>query len=287
MGIPNKKFYKDIDEIYDYYKKDPSDTENLSQMAKYHLNKLYSIKPNQWDELSKYNKDKFLYYDLRIKFLEDNNEYFTTDEIEKINKKIKPGMENLFNANNAIVQYNKMNDMMFKRYFEENTNYTIKQIDSYYKEFSEVFDYFLPKASPPSKEDFKNLNLRVYDYLMDVIQGPIEPLAYIEKYNIQKDYSDIRYDIYRVIEYILESRLKVKIDYVALAESRAITHGYTSHYDMDPYPDSYPSIPEEVMYKTDEEYQEAVNFVNDTKEYIIHRNKLRNLDEFIINTKNS
>ncbi|WP_044566519.1 hypothetical protein [Anaerococcus provencensis] len=287
MGSAKKNFYRDIDDIYDYYKKNENDRNNLSKIAKYHLKVMYSKTPDQWDELSRYDKDKFLYYDLKIIFFEDNDQYFDADEIEKINKKIRPGMENLFNANSAINQYNKMNDLMYKKYFEEDKNYTKKQIDTYYREFSDVFNYFLPKTTPPSKEEFKKLNLRVYDYFMSSYNESYYPLSNIEKYGITKNYSDISHNIYLIIEYILESRLRVKIDYKALAESLAITQGYTSYYEIEPYPDSYPTSLEEVKYQTEEEKQEAINYINDTNEYIIHRNKLQNKEEFIIDLNKS
>ena len=86
-----------------------------------------------------------------------------------------------------------------------------------------------------------------------------------------------------IFEYILEDKFKIKINYKLLAEALAFTEGYRNYYDVDEdFVDSYPTEPKKEDFDNDNDYNEKLEFYNDTLKYLKYKNMLISRKAFII-----
>lgn len=86
-----------------------------------------------------------------------------------------------------------------------------------------------------------------------------------------------------IFEYILEDKFKIKINYKLLAEALAFTEGYRSYYEIDEdYVDSYPDEPNKKEFDNEDDYNEELEFYNDTLKYLEYKKMLISRKAFII-----
>ena len=280
---PSNQFNKDIDKVFNHYSKYGDEYKAIAKNTKDMLKRVYNIGPDEWDTLHQHKKDKFIYVDLANKYLDSDCEYFTESEKRDIKNKIKPIIEEKFYQLEDLDKPNQMEDLKFMRYANLISNANQRQVDKYYDEFVEVFKYFLPYDTPPSRAHFKKSNLRVYDYIQTARAESYKPLAYNEKFRVEKSYSDL--DLYArlIFEYILEDKFKIKINYKLLAEALAFTEGYRSYYEIDEdFVDSYPDEPNKKEFDNEDDYNEELEFYNDTLKYLEYKKMLISRKAFII-----
>ncbi|MFO3715319.1 hypothetical protein [Anaerococcus cruorum] len=280
---PSNQFNKDIDKVFNHYSKYGDEYKKIAKNTKDMLKKVYNIGPDEWNTLHQHKKDKFIYVDLANKFLDSNCDYFTESEKKNIKNKIRPIIEDKFYQLEDLDKPNQMEDLKFMRYSDLISKASQRQVDKYYDEFVEVFKYFLPYDTPPSKAQFKKSNLRVYDFIQMAREESYKPLAYNEKFGVEKYYSDLDFNARLIFEYILEDKFKIKINYKLLAEALAFTEGYRSYYEIDEdYVDSYPDEPNKKEFDNEDDYNEELEFYNDTLKYLEYKKMLISRKAFII-----
>lgn len=274
-----KQFYKDVNEVFNFYDRTGDEIEKINATATRLLYKVYSIKPNDWKHLSSFKKERFLYYDLIEKFFYSNLDYFNDEQQSKIKKQIKPKMDALmYTLDDAA----KNEDLKFKTYFDPGKKYISSEVDNYYKEFIETFKFYLPFDTPPSRSEFRQKNLRVYDYIQnakDEIQsdrfGDNKFNAYVNS-NELNSYSRV------LLEYIIEQQFKIKINYELIAEALSYRKGYRLSYGISEDIETLPEEPIKENYNHMRDYKDDVEFYKDTELYIKYGNLLKSKDSLII-----
>lgn len=280
---PSNKFNEDIDKVFNHYSKYSDEYKRISKNTKDMLKKVYNIGPDEWDTLHQHKKDKFIYVDLANKYLDSDCDYFTDTEKKNIKNKIKHTIEDKFYQLEDLDKPSQMEKLKFKKYADLISKSNQRQVDRYYDEFVEVFNYFLPYDTPPNKKHFKKNNDSVYDYIQMAREESFKPLAYNEKFGVEKYYSDLDFNARLIFEYILEDKFKIKINYELLAEALAFTEGYRSYYEIDEdYVDSYPDEPNKKEFDNEDDYNEELEFYNDTLKYLEYKKMLISRKAFII-----
>lgn len=278
-SLPRKQFYKDVNEVFDFYDRTSKEIEKITATATRLLYNVYSIKPDDWEHLSEFKKERFLYYDLVDKFFYSNLDYFNDEQQSKIKKQIKPKMDALmYTLDDAA----KNEDLKFKTYFDPGKKYISSEVDNYYKEFIETFKFYLPFDTPPSRSEFRQKNLRVYDYIQnakDEIQsdrfGDNKFNAYVNS-NELNSYSRV------LLEYIIEQQFKIKINYELIAEALSYRKGYRLSYGISEDIETLPEEPIKENYNDMRDYKDDVEFYKDTELYIKYGNLLKSKDSLII-----
>lgn len=278
-SLTRKPFYKDVNEVFKFYDRTRREIDNINATATRLLYKVYSIKPDDWVHLSSFKKERFLYYDLIEKFFYSNLDYFNDEQQSKIKKQIKPKMDALmYTLDDAA----KNEDLKFKTYFDPGKKYISSEVDNYYKEFIETFKFYLPFDTPPSRSEFRQKNLRVYDYIQnakDEIQsdrfGDNKFNAYVNS-NELNSYSRV------LLEYIIEQQFKIKINYELIAEALSYRKGYRLSYGISEDIETLPEEPIKENYNDMRDYKDDVEFYKDTELYIKYGNLLKSKDSLII-----
>lgn len=274
-----KPFYKDINEVFNFYDRTRDEIDKINATATRLLYKVYSIKPNDWKHLSSFKKERFLYYDLVDKFFNSNLNYFNDEQQSKIKKQIKPKMDALIYT---LDDASKNEDLKFKTYFEPGKKYISSEVDKYYKEFKETFKFYLPFDTPPSKSEFRKKNRRVFDYIQDAKDEIQSDQFGNNKFNTYVSSKELESYSRWLLEYIIEKQFKIKINYELIAEALSYRKGYRLSYGISEDTETLPTEPLKENYNDMRDYKDDVEFYKDTELYIKYGNLLKSKDSLII-----
>ncbi|WP_026524151.1 hypothetical protein [Butyrivibrio sp. MB2005] len=153
--------YDVVFEIYGLKQASKPTKEKIRSLVKRHLEKNYAGKT--WNELSKIEKDAFVYITIRQKILD---KYVDASKHNKINKRIDDYLKNQFSileSDLALRKHNSIIGAIYEQYYNPDDTESVKR--EKYQLLCHAIHNKNAKAPTPSFDDWCNNPLRPYDYI--------------------------------------------------------------------------------------------------------------------------
>lgn len=257
--------YKDVYNEYEFNE----ETENFKRNIRDVVSKEYkkSYKDREWGELSSFEKNRFLYIQIRGKMLDKMDSSKATRIGKKIDKLVD---KNLIDVDVAIREHNAIISQAYEIYYCSTDS--IEEMNNNYEKFCCILKLYRERVPIPSFDEWKRRNeispIRVYDYCQSYYEEARHKID--ENIATQKEVDHV---ILQTILKVLEEKNGIKID----VESIEKTLFYLKNYQIEE--DDILTTQEESSQCMSKEENEML--INNDQKYKYYEMKLKNLD-FVI-----